>query len=328
MSTLEGLRDKFMRVRNSRSRSRSIVLYLCFVAISTVLWCFVTFNNTITMEMEIPVTVTSTPTDVHFITPVPDTLTITVSARGTTFLKYFFMPTPTLKLPFSEFSDGNGIFRIDAAQLKKAIGKILTQSTTVHNVLPGELSARYTDLPGKLVPVILDMDVEAAPFYALTGVVDRSQDSVLVYSDSKTLREISEVYTYHFREVGLTDTLTRKVTLAPIKGAVIEPRSIEVTIPVERMLTKTQKVQISVRNAPDDVHVVVFPSTVNATFRVPLSYFNNRSNNTVITAVVDYNSINLSTPGNKVELFVGECPGAFEDVKLALDSVEYIIEKH
>lgn len=318
-----------MRNRNQRSRSKAIVLYLCFVVISTILWCFVTFNNTITIEMEIPVKVTSCPSDVHFITPVPDTLTVTVSGRGTAFIKYFLMSSPSLKLPFSEYCDGNGMFRVEPPQLKKAIGKILANSITINNVLPGDLTARYTDLPGKLVPIILDMDVEAAPFYALTGVVARSQDSVLVYSDSKTLREITEVYTYHFREVGLTDTMTRRVTLAPIKGALIEPRSIEVTIPVEKMINKSLKVPISVRNAPDDVHVVVFPSTVTATFRVPVSYFNNwNGEKNVITAVIDYNSINLNTPGNKVELLVGEAPGAFEDVKLALDSVEYIIEKH
>ena len=148
----------------------------------------------------------------------------------------------------------------------------------------------------------------------------------MVYGDSKTLKNITEVYSYHVKEVGLTDTLRRSVTIAPMKGIVIEPRHIEVFIPIEKLVTKSQKVQVSVRNAPDDVNVIVFPSKVDATFRVPISYYKN--SNQEITAVVDYNSINLKTPGNKVQLLVGEVPGAYEDVRLSLDSVEYIIEKH
>ena len=142
------------------------------------------------------------------------------------------------------------------------------------------------------------------------------------------LKSITQVYTYHFSESGLTDTLRRKVTLAPINGAVIEPRAIEVMIPVERMVLRTQKVHVSVRNMPPNVNVIVFPSVVEVTYRAPMSYFNNNNKNNAITAVVDYNSININTPGNKVELMVGEVPGAFENVSLELDSVEYIIEKH
>lgn len=237
------------------------------------------------------------------------------------------MPAPRLELKFSDYCDGSGNFKVEPAQLKKAIAYTLSRTTVINSVLPGDISARYTDLPGKLVPVVLDMDLTAAPYHTLNGVVERSNDSVLVYGDSKTLKSITQVYTYHISEMGLTDTLRRKVTLAPINGAVIEPRAIEVMIPVEKMVAKTQKVHVSVRNMPPNVNVIIFPSVVDVTYRAPMSYFKTNRNN-AITAVVDYNSININTPGNKVELLVGEVPGAFENVKLALDSVEYIIEKH
>lgn len=324
MISFKGILDKVENANYKRPRTGSVALYMFFVLISSILWCFLTFNTSMSVDMEIPVTVTSRPDNVRFLSQVPDTITVNVSNRGSYFFKYLFMSTPKLELRFGDYSDGNGVFKVDAQQMKKALSRILSR-TTINSVLPDNITARYTDQPGKLVPIVLDLEVEPARLYTLTGMIERSQDSVLVYGDSKTLKDITEVYSYHVKEVGLTDTLRRKVTIAPVKGVVVEPRTIDVVIPIEKMVTKTQKVQISVRNAPQDVKVVVFPSKVDATFRVPMSYYKNNSQE--ITAVVDYNSINLKTPGNKVQLLVGEVPGAYEDVHLSLDSVEYIIEK-
>lgn len=324
MASFKGILEKVKGFKFDRPSSNSVILYLFFVVISSILWCFLTFNRTVTVDMEVPVVVSGKPSNVRFLSQVPDTITVNVTNRGTYFLKYVFLSSPKLELKFSDYCDGNGVFRVDAVNLKKALSRILARNS-INSVLPDNITARYTDQPGKLVPIILDMDIEPARMYALTGVIERSQDSVLVYGDNKTLKGITEVYSYHVSETGLTDTLRRKVTIAPLKGVVVEPRTIDVMIPVEKLVTKTQKVQVSVRNAPHDVKVVVFPSKVDATFRVPTSYFKN--NTQEITAVVDYNSINLKTQGNKVQLLIGEVPGAYEDVHLSLDSVEYIIER-
>lgn len=317
------LKNKVKDLGLNSPRSRSFLLYLVFLLISSVLWLFVTSNDTITTELEIPVEI-KCPSNVHFLSDAPTALSVNVNAHGFIFFKALFNASPKLELRFADYADGNGQFKVEPSQLKKALGKLLGH-VTILSVLPGEITMHYTDLPGKRVPVVLDIDVEAAPYHCLTGLMERTPDSVTVYGDSKTLKSINEVYSYHVKEVGLTDTLTRRVNISPVKGAVVDPKSIEVIIPIEKMVTKTQKVQISVRNAPKDVNVVVFPSKVDATFRVPISYY--KSNNAPITAVVDYNSININTPGNKVELLVGEAPGAYDDVRLSLDSVEYIIER-
>ena len=66
------------------SKSRTIMLYLAFVLISAVLWCFLTFNNLITIDMPFPVRVIGKPANVRLLTNVPDTITVTV-ADGTNY---------------------------------------------------------------------------------------------------------------------------------------------------------------------------------------------------------------------------------------------------
>ena len=71
--------------------------------------------------------------------------------------------------------------------------------------------------------------------------------------------------------------------------------------------------------------MLLFPSDVEVSYRSPVSRIKEDPG---ITAVVDYNSVDSSTPGNKVKVIIGEIPASYQDVKLSHDSVEYIIERH
>jgi len=305
-------------------RTRSILLYLCFVVISAVFWSFLTFNSDVKLDMEVPVKV-SMPSNVHLLSRVPDTLTVTVSDRGYRFFSYLFHKTPTLTLRFGDYNDGNGNFKVDQSHLKKALAAILNKHATIVSVLPENINIRFTDLPGKKVPVKTDILVEPREDYTRYGALIQSQDSVLVFSDAKTLSEINEVYTYHVEETDLTDTLRRRVTIAPINGAVIEPRAIDIIVPIEKLKQQTRTVKIVVRNAPAGVKMLLFPSDVEVNYRSPVSRIKDDAG---ITAVVDYNAVDFASPSNKVKVMIGEMPAAYQDVELSHDSVEYIIEKH
>lgn len=314
------LRDRM----NESPRTRSIFLYVAFVVISAVFWSFLTFNRDVQLDIEVPVEM-SLPSNVHLLSKVPDTLTVTVRDRGYRFLSYLFDKSPKLTLRFSDYSDGNSMFKIDQSHLKRAIANVLNKRATIVNVLPEAINVKYTDLPGKKVPIKADIIVEPREDYTQFGVLIQSQDSVLVFSDAKTLNEINEVYTYHVEEKELTDTLRRKISIAPINGAVVEPRAIDIVVPIEKLKLQTSSVKIVVRNAPPGVKMLLFPGDVEVTYRSPVSRIKDDSG---ITVVVDYNSVDFSSPNNKVKVMIGEVPAAYQDVKFTPDSVEYIIEKH
>ena len=320
MKLLETIRERLQE----SPRTRSILLYLFFVIISAVFWSFLTFNGDVQLELEVPVEI-SKPNNVHLLTKVPDTLTVTVRDRGYRFFSYLFHKTPKLTLRLTDYSDGNSTFKIDQSHLKKTIASILNKHATIVSVLPEAINIRFTDLPGKKVPVKTDIVVEPREDYTQYGALIQSQDSVLVFSDAKTLSEINEVFTYHVEELDLTDTLRRKVTIAPINGAVVEPRSIDVIVPIEKLKQQSRSVKIAVRNAPPGVKMLLFPSDVEVKYLAPVSRITEDAG---ITAVVDYNSVGVNSRSNKVKVMIGEVPAAYENVKFSHDSVEYIIEKH
>ena len=316
--------DNIQKKMQESPRTRSILLYLLFVVISAVFWSFLTFNRDVKLDLEVPVKV-SMPNNVHLLSRVPDTLTVTVTDRGYRFFSYLFHKTPTLTLRFNDYNDGSGYFKVDQSHLKKALAGMLNKHATIVSVLPENINIRFTDLPGKKVPVKTDIVVEPREDYTLFGALIQSQDSVYVFSDAKTLSEINEVFTYHVEETDLTDTLRRKVTIAPISGAVVEPRAINIMVPIEKLKSQSRSVKIVVRNAPPGLKMLLVPSDVEVSYRSPMSRI---SDDAGITAVVDYNSVDFSSTSNKVKVLIGEVPAAYQDVKLSHDSVEYIIEKH
>ena len=93
----------------------------------------------------------------------------------------------------------------------------------------------------------------------------------------------------------------------------------------QKLKQQTRSVKIAVRNAPQGVKMLLFPSDVEVTYRAPVSRIKDDAG---ITAVVDYNTVDFSSPSNKVKVMIGEVPAAYQDVKFSHDSVEYIIEKH
>ncbi len=320
MKLLDTIRE---RLRES-PRTRSILLYLFFVVISAIFWSFLTFNSDVQLELEVPIEI-SKPNNVHLLNKVPDTLTVTVKDRGYRFFSYLFHKSPKITLRLSDYSDGNSSFKIDQSHLKKARASVLNKQATIVSVLPESINIKFTDLPGKKVPVKTDIVVEPREDYTQYGALIQSQDSVLVFSDAKTLSEINEVYTYHVEELNLTDTLRRRVTIAPINGAVVEPRSIDIIVPIEKLKQQTRSVKIAVRNAPAGVKMLLFPSDVEVKYLTPVSRITEDAG---ITAVVDYNSVDFNSPSNKVKVMIGEVPAAYQDVRFSNDSVEYIIEKH
>ena len=320
MKLLDTIRE---RLRES-PRTRSILLYLFFVVISAIFWSFLTFNSDVQLELEVPIEI-SKPNNVHLLNKVPDTLTVTVKDRGYRFFSYLFHKSPKITLRLSDYSDGNSSFKIDQSHLKKALASVLNKQATIVSVLPESINIKFTDLPGKKVPVKTDILVEPREDYTQYGALIQIQDSVLVFSDAKTLSEINEVYTYHVEELNLTDTLRRRVSIAPINGAGVEPRSIDIIVPIEKLKQQTRSVKIAVRNAPAGVKMLLFPSDVEVKYLSPVSRITEDAG---ITAVVDYNSVDFNSSSNKVKVMIGEVPAAYQDVRFSNDSVEYIIEKH
>lgn len=316
---------KYIERKNSGSpMTKTVLNYLIFVFISFIFWAFLSLNNNIQHDIEIPIKINEIPDSSTIITSVPDHVNVNVKDKGISLLKFLVGKTPVLNLKFKEYALQEGVFFISNTELRRKIRGLFENSTTIQGISIDNINIKYTNLPGKKVPIRLDLDIRPNIQYVIYGSIKQDADSAIIYSDRSTLAKIDEVYTYRVEERNLKDTLLRTVSIAPMQDVKIEPERIQLTIPVEPLISKKLNIPIQVKNMPEGMNVITFPSVVEVSFLVPFSMYRK---NLPMSAIVDFNDIKR-TRSNKVNVKIEESPALYNNISLGQDSVEFIIEKH
>lgn len=323
MSNKQKIKMQFQKVLGAVT-TRTTMQYLAFVFISFLFWAFLSLNNNVQYDIEMPIKITDIPDSSTIISDIPEHVSVNVKDKGLALLKIILGRTPSLNIKFKEYAMADGLFFVPNTELRRKIRNGFENTTTIQGVSLDNISLKYTNLPGKKVPVRLDLDIRPNMQYIIYGALSQDVDSVLVFSDRNTLAAIDEVYTYRVEERELTDTLLRTVAIAPIDGVKIVPQRIQLTIPVEPLISKKVNIPIRVKNMPNNINVITFPSVVEASFLVPFSQYRK---NYPFEAVADYRDITYMR-NNKLPIKVEESPALYNSISLAQDSVEYLIEKH
>lgn len=316
---------KYIESKSSGSpMTKTVLNYLIFVFISFMFWAFLSLNNNIQHDIEIPIKINEIPDSSTIITSMPTHVSVNVKDKGISLLKFLVGKTPVLNLKFKDYALQEGVFFISNTELRRKIRGLFDNSTTIQGISIENINIKYTNLPGKKVPIKLDLDIKPNIQYVIYGSVEQDVDSAIVFADRNALAEIDEVYTYRVVEQNLKDTLLRTVAIAPIQNVKIEPERIQLTIPVEPLISKKLNIPVQVKNMPKEMNVITFPSVVEVSFLVPFSMYRK---NIPMAAVVDFNDIKR-TKGNKVNVKIEESPALYNNISLGQDSVEFIIEKH
>lgn len=318
------IKNYIKRKKSGSLATKTVLNYLGFVFISFIFWAFLYLNNNIQYDIEVPIKINAIPDSSTIITDIPDHVSVNVKDKGIALLKFIVGKKPVLNLKFKDYALQEGHFFISNTELRRRLRGLFENSTTIQGMSVESINLKYTNLPGKKVPIRLDLDIRPNIQYVIYASVEQDVDSAIIFSDRNTLAEIDEVYTYRVEERDLKDTLLRTVAIAPMQNVRIEPERIQLTIPVEPLIAKKINVPIHVKNMPVGVNVITFPSVVEASFLVPFSMYRK---NLPMSAVVDYYDI-IRTKNNKINVRIDEFPALYNNISLAQDSVEFIIEKH
>ncbi len=315
--TIDRLNDIFRT-----SKGKNIFLYLLFVLISFVFWLLLTLNNEVQKDYILPLNIKSIPDSTTMITDAPAYIRVSVKDKGSSLLKYSWGRVPSINIDFKEFSNNAGVLRVTPVELKSIIRDAMGGSVTIMAVNPDSLRLSFTNIPGKEVPLVLDVHAESNMQYVISGKIATDVNKVKIYSSKERLAEISEVYTYRIEELNLKDTLYRDVKIAALNGVKIVPERVKVMIPVEPLITKKEEIPISVTGATENVNVVIFPSKLEVTYLVPLSQYKVFQH---IKAVANYDE-NMPQ-SKKLHVEITDVSPDCNNLSLSLDSVDYIIQR-
>ena len=313
----------------SHSHGATIVMqFLLFVVISFMFWAVNELNDNTQEYFLLKFELVNKPDSIKIISVEPEPIKVSLQDNGLKLIKYklskwFWGSYERLKVDFKENAK-DGVFKMSYQQLNDQAQKVFGNESVVKVFDIDSIHLKYTDLPGVIVPVRLDVAVVPDGEHVLAGRITLSQDSVMVFGTRESLMGVNEVYTLRIEEKEQKDTFSREVGFAPLKDVRIEPAKIKLTVPVEPLVDKKVSTIITVRNLPPGVNVLTFPSTTKITYNVPRSV---SAQHHTITAIVDYEEINKHPERSKLHVRVGEVPAVCKDVNLDVDSVEFLIEK-
>lgn len=305
-------------------KGRNALTFLVFLAISAVFWVLMALNDEVQHDYRLKLKLAGFPENMTIISGANPTVSVSVKDKGSALMKFTWNTQPELTVNYDEFSKaGDHNLLMTQAQLNSAVRNIFGSSATIIAVRPDSLSLHYTTNPGVPVKVRIDADVRPAPSAVAFGRVTLSTDTVMLYSNSKERSRIKTLTTQPIILTGLTDTAHVSAALIVPPGMRAVPSQIKVTIPVEPLVTKTRKVEISQRNVPAGKRLVTFPSMAEVDYLLPKSLYN--SDASPVKAVVDFSAYR---PGDKkLPVTVLPLPNYYRFVSVRPSEVEFVIEE-
>ena len=320
MKYLPDIRPFVRRLRNSRGFHNTIV-FLGFVVIAAIFWIVMAMNDSAQGDFLMRVQVENVPDSVTFIQEPPQTIHVAVRDRGTSLFRAGGFREPELKLNFRDFAQ-NGYFRLTPSDLDASIKAVFGKSASILSVSVDSLRLAFTTSKGKMVPVVVNAQIEAAPGNIVVGTAELQPSRVRIYGPQSILDTVNRVFAErvvmnNLKESGMTTT-----DIIQIPGTRTIPARVTVSAKAEPLVRKETEVPIKAINVPDGISLMLFPARAKVSYYVPMSRFSDEV--TDISVIVDYNSVSTSR-SLKLPIYIGNVPSVLQNPDLNVDSVEYSV---
>lgn len=316
LNTFSALRQKL-----STTQGKKFLQFSMFVLIAFIFWASLTLNETFIYDIRYPVKVTNVPDSVTIISEIPNSIKINVKAKGYYFFKNKLQSLPTIDIDFSKYKFKNRIL-LGSGEMQELIRGMFGSNSIATSFSPDSINLYYTNRPGKSVKLKIITEASTDNQFIINGAISCEYDNVLLYSIDNIPSNITEVETAPIKCEGLKSTATIKAKVNAPKGMRAIPDSVDVTIPVEPLISKKRLANVEDLNTPENIRLITFPSQVEINYLIPKSLFNNE--NKFIKVVVDYNEIKPNN--NKLPIKLIDIPSNYRGATSTIDSVEYVIE--
>lgn len=315
----------FVRYCLSKIWNKQFLIFLFFLALSSVFWIFQTLNETYEEDFQVPLELRNVPSNVVITTDLPENLHILLRDKGSQLLAYrYTRQFKPVVVDYNTYSNPSGHVSILGNELQRQIAAQLLPGTQMLGLKPDTLDFYYNFGQFKRVPIRPLGEVRAGRLYSLAKTV-YSEDSVTVYASREQLDTITAAYLQPFNLRNLTDTTHVKSNFVKVKGAKFVPAQIGATFCIDRLVEKTIQVPVQQVNFPASKQLRTFPATVKVTFQVGMGLYRKITSENFVL-VVNYEDL-LKNKSTYCHLSLKTIPEGVSHVRISPQDVEYVIEE-
>lgn len=315
----------FVRYCLSKIWNKQFLIFLFFLALSSVFWIFQTLNETYEEDFQVPLELRNVPSNVVITTDLPENLHILLRDKGSQLLAYrYTRQFKPVVVDYNTYSNPSGHVSILGNELQRQIAAQLLPGTQMLGLKPDTLDFYYNFGQFKRVPIRPLGEVRAGRLYSLAKTV-YSEDSVTVYASREQLDTITAAYLQPFNLRNLTDTTHVKSNFVKVNGAKFVPAQIGVTFCIDRLVEKNIQVPVQQVNFPASKQLRTFPATVKVTFQVGMGLYRKITSENFVL-VVNYEDL-LKNKSTYCHLSLKTIPEGVSHVRISPQDVEYVIEE-
>lgn len=304
------------------NKGRNVLIYLVFVCVAFVFWCLMSLDTEVQRNYDIPVQVENFPDSLTVIRDFPSTVSATVQGKGAQLVRFMWGEPSPLKIQFEATPDAAGLFALPSQKLEARLRDYFGGGVNILTVKPDSLTMTYTASAGKRVALKVQSQIVPDLQSIESGTPTADVDSVTLYSLGDIPSSLESVSTELLSRTGLTDTSRFEVKVLAPEGMRVIPDRVTVTVPVEPLVSKQRKIDVEVANLPAGTRMLMFPSSVEVSYLVPMSRIREEY---PVRAYANYNEA-ARAKGGKVAVQLGPIPGRYYSISHTPDSVEFIIE--
>jgi hypothetical protein len=306
--------------------NKEFLIFLFFLALSTVFWLMMTLNETYEKEFNVPVKLVNVPRNVVITNDLPSSVKVTARDKGYMIIAYMYSDDfKPITIDFDTYTaSGNEHCVINTADLMKQIRSQFNNSTKLSTIKPESIEFYYNYGAKKRVPVVLNGDIIPDKMYYLARV-RFWPDSVTIYASESILEDITQIRTKRLVYDGLSDTVIIHTELEKIRGVKCEPNMVKVGLYTDIFTEGNVTVPVHGINMPEGKILRTFPAKVQVTFTTGIKRYK-EINPEDFTVVVDYNEISAH-PSDKCRLHLRTLPHGIKQVNITQPEVDYLIEQ-
>ncbi len=310
---------------------RRVMVFLFFLAISTIFWFLSALGREYTTNIRYPVRYTNFPENMLMVGDPPSNLELTVNSYGYTLVRYYLsrrlMPIvfdvnsfSLNRLPDTETRN----FYILSSVAANRIAGQLGADIEILDIRPDTLFFSFTEMTSRKLPVKPVLDLVFDQQFMVKGSIDVEPDSVMVHGPASVIDTMKFVPTKATAIRGLNKSARKNIELAYIDKLTFSTKGVLVTIPVEQFTEASIRIPVEVVNLPDTLTMKTFPSAITVSYLVALTDYD-KVDAQLFRATVDYNSPPTG-PGRMAVRLVSR-PDFIRSVRFSPQSIDFIIER-
>lgn len=194
------------------------------------------------------------------------------------------------------------------------------------DINPKNIRIFVEPLAEKKLKVIPQLNLDFKEGFNLATKVSIEPDSVLVRGPSSLIKSMDTFKTKEITLKNLDQKITLVSELESLRGFETFPKFVQLTLDVQRIVENTvAQIPVNVTNQPANVEIVLFPKTIDCTFRGGVNILGKITADSIIASVDYYKVINDTLGYVQPEL---QLPVDVTLLSVKPDKLRYSIKKY